>query len=421
MSRRPLIIVGFVAALASATGFDDSSVIVIDEPDVIRKRDVAGKLSGAPMLRELAEWQYQLPGAADEFFNARPDLNPALVVPLLEYATPFAARLAERYGLPGAGSGAAQILRDKSLLRRVTRAAGVSNPASEAVDTPAQVLRFMAAHPGPVVLKPANRQASLGTKVLHSPEEVDVAWGECLAADEGILVPDRPIPVRMLVEHHVRGPEYSVEMLVRDGVPLFTNVTEKTLYPGPHPVELGHAVPADLPAAHAALLRQRTVDVLRAVGFDTGMVHCEWICRDGEPYLVECAGRFPGDGIPELIDRAYGIDLAHHYYTVMRGGQPAPLPGRARGAAAVRFLQVEAGEVTAVDGVDAALACAGVVHAVVSVRPGDTVRQLRCSWDRVGSVMAWAATVDEAKQRVATATARIRVDVDHSFIERPTP
>ena len=208
MTEQPLIIVGFVAPLPSRSEFEADSVILIDEPDVIRKRDIAAKMADSPMLRELLEWEYQLPGAADEFFNTRPDLNPAVVVPLLEYATPFAARLAERYGLPGAGSGAAQILRDKSLLRKVTRAAGISNPESEAVDAPADVRRFMAAHPGPVVLKPANRQASLGTKVLHEPGEVDQAWGECAAQDEGILVPDRPIPVRMLVERFVRGDEY---------------------------------------------------------------------------------------------------------------------------------------------------------------------------------------------------------------------
>ena len=37
------------------------------------------------------------------------------------------------------------------------------------------------------------------------------------------------------------------EMIVRDGTPLFGNITAKALYPGPRPIELGHSVPADLP------------------------------------------------------------------------------------------------------------------------------------------------------------------------------
>ena len=105
MTERPLIIVGFVPpALPSLAEFQaDGTVIFVDEPDVVRKRDIRAKVADSALVRELIEWEYQLPGAADEFFNAHPDLDPAVVAPLQEYATPFAARLAERYGLPGPG------------------------------------------------------------------------------------------------------------------------------------------------------------------------------------------------------------------------------------------------------------------------------------------------------------------------------
>lgn len=413
MTERPLIIVGFVPpALPSLAEFQaEGTVIFIDEPDVIRKRDIAAKVEDSPLLRELIEWEYQLPGAADEFFNARPDLRPAVVVPLVEYATPFAARLAERYGLPGAGSGAAQLLRDKSLLRKVTAAAGIANPESAEVADAGQVREFMSRQPGPVVLKPANRQAAVGTKVLHEAAEVAGAWQECLAQDEGIMVPDRGMPLRMLVERFVSGHEYSVEMLVRDGLPVFTNITDKVLYPGSRPIELGHVVPAAVPEELATLLRERTADVLRAVGFGSGIVHCEWIVSDGTPYLVECAGRFAGDGIAELIERAYPIPLVRHFYTLMRGDELPPLPERAEGAAAVRFLDVEPGEVTVADGVEAAKALPGVVSCHVTVGPGDTVREMRSSWDRVGSVMACAGTPDEAMELAEKAIEQIRVEV----------
>ena len=68
-----------------------------------------------------------------------------------------------------------------------------------------------------------------------------------MAQDEGVFVPDRPMELRMLAERFVDGHEYSVEMLVRGGEPLFVNVTGKQLFPGPRPVELAHVVPADIP------------------------------------------------------------------------------------------------------------------------------------------------------------------------------
>ncbi|MGW1674016.1 ATP-grasp domain-containing protein [Streptomyces sp. NPDC002324] len=408
--QQPWIIVGYVNILPYIKEFAPNSVIVIDEPDVIRKQDVKNALEGAEILRELIEWEYQLPAAADEFYNTYPDLAPAVVAPLVEYATPFAARLAERYGLPGAGAGAAALMRDKSLLRRVTRAAGVPNPASREVTSPDEVREFAAAHPGSLVLKPANRQASVGTKVLHSLDDLDAAWEECTSQDEGDRVPDRERELRMIIEQYVRGAEYSVELLVSEGETLFSNVTGKLLFPGPRPIELGHTVPAaGLPADLNDLMVSQTEAVLRAVGFGSGMVHCEWIVSDGRPYLVECAGRFPGDGIPMLIEEAYGIDLAGAFYTVMRGLRPEPLPRKAAGGAAVRFMEAAPGEVVSVDGAEEAGRRDDVLSLSLHLKPGDTVRELQSSWDRVGSVMTRGATSADALRTAEETADAIRI------------
>ncbi|MGI5237786.1 ATP-grasp domain-containing protein [Dactylosporangium sp. CA-139066] len=414
---KPLVLVGFVgAALPSLAQLQPpGSVIFIEEPDVVRKRQVRDKIAGSELVRELIEWEFHLAGKADEFYNAHRDLDPAAIVPLVEYATPFAARLAERYGRPGSSLGAAQILRDKALLRQVARGAGIANPESETVHGPADVRAFMARLAesrgrSPVVLKPANRQAAVGTQVLHHPDEVERAWAECVVQDEGIFVPDRPMELRMLVERCVEGPEFSVEMLVQDGGALFVNVTGKQLYPGPRPVELAHIVPADIPSALAARLVSETGRVVRAAGFRDGIVHCEWIVEDGVPYLVECAGRFAGDGIIELIQRAYPVELNRAYFAVMRGENPRPMPSKAAGGAAVRFLTVEPGVVLSVEGAEAAAAAPGVFACDVSVSAGDTFAGLRSSWDRAGDVMVTADSPAEALRRAEAAAALIRIE-----------
>ncbi|MFE1442274.1 ATP-grasp domain-containing protein [Streptomyces sp. NPDC058739] len=410
MTEQPWIIVGYVNVLPYIKEFAPGSVIVVDEPDVIRKRDVKKALEGAGMLRELIEWEYQLPGAADEFYNTYPGLAPAVVAPLVEYATPFAARLAERYGVPGAGAGASQIMRDKSLLRRVSRAAGVLNPASAEVTSPQEVREFAAAHPGSLVLKPANRQASVGTKVLHDLDGLDAAWAECISQDEGSFVPDRERELRMLIEQFVRGDEFSVELLVHEGEVLFSNVTGKMLYPGPRPIERGHTVPAaGIPDELSELMVAQTETVIRSVGFGSGIVHCEWIVSDGRPYLVECAGRFPGDGIPMLIEEAYRINLAGAFYEVMQGRRPEGLPQRAAGGAAVRFMDAAPGEVVSVDGADEAARLPGVLSLSMHLEPGDTVNELRSSWDRVGSVMTSGATSEEALRNAEAVVDAIRI------------
>ncbi|MEU0531469.1 ATP-grasp domain-containing protein [Amycolatopsis tolypomycina] len=413
MPERPVLVVGFVTpVLLALTGVEpDGSVVLVEEPDVVRKRDLRAKLAGSALVRELVEWEHTRPGAADEFHAAHPDLDPVAVIPLIEYATPFAARLAERYGVPGAGLGAALVLRDKAVLRRVSAAAGLANPESVTVTSPADVRAFQRAHPGPVVLKPANRQAAVGTQIVHDPADIEQAWANCLEQDEGIFVPDRPMELRMLAERYVPGAEYSVEMLVRGGEQLFANVTGKQLYPGPRPVELAHIVPADIPDELTSTLAGVTRRLLAAVGFADGIVHCEWIVGDdGVPYLVECAGRIAGDGIMEIIDHAYPVKLLRTYFAVMRGETPPPLPTRATGGAAVRFVPMEPGVIGAVAGLEEARRVAGVFLVDLQVGPGHRFAGLRSSWDRAGLVMAEADSPAEALQRAEKAAGLVRIE-----------
>ncbi|MFG2694270.1 ATP-grasp domain-containing protein [Kitasatospora sp. NPDC048407] len=412
---RPVLIVGYVAfAVPAITAFQAAdSVVYVEEPDVARKRNLAEAVQHIGYARELIEWEYHLPGRADAFFAAHPDLDPVAVIPAVEYAVPFAARLAERYGLPGASLGAAQLLRDKHQLRTVAAAAGIANPASEPVADAAELADFMARHPGPAVLKPAGRQASVGTRVLRTPDEAEEAWAFGQAQDEGAFVPDRPIASVMLAEEYVDGPEFSVEMLVSDGRPVFANTTGKVLYPGPCPIEAGHTVPAELDDRQRKSLVAETERLAAAIGFGDGVLHCEWIVADGVPVLVECAGRLPGDSIPDLIEAAYPVELTRAYFALMSGAPLGPLPDRAERATAARFLAPDRpGTVTAVHGLDAAAAAIGVQLAVVGIAPGHRAAGLRSSWDRVGIVTTLADTPAEARRLADAAAALVRFEID---------
>ncbi|MEU2742359.1 ATP-grasp domain-containing protein [Streptomyces sp. NPDC007095] len=412
----PVIMVGFTWASVASIGVfqPDESVILIEEPGVVGVRGLRSEVRRATVIRELVAWDYHLEGAADAFYNAHPDLAPAAIAPVLEDATLFAARLAERYGLPGAGLGAARLLRDKSLLRRTTRAAGIPNPESQEAENPRQVREFMTDHPGPAVLKPALGQGSVGARVLQSADEADGVWAECVAEYAALYghrrVPGRTAPVRMLVERYLRGPEYSVELLVSDSQVLFGNVTGKDLYPGPRPVERGHLVPADIPADLETLLREQTERVVRAVGFGTGAVHCEWIVEAGTPHLVECAGRLPGDAIVELIEWAYDVEFLRAFWALLAGEPPTrPLRRRAGQAAAIRFLYTGPGVIENVGGLAAAYAVPSVITCKVLVEPGAPVRELRSSLDRVAFAISCAATPGEAVRRAEEAIGRLEI------------
>lgn len=409
---RPIILAGYsgLALFAYADLFPAGSVIMVEEPDIVARRRMREITAWSPLMREVMECETLLPGSADEFYLANPDLDPAAILPMTEYAAQFAARLSERYGLPGAGYGAATVLRDKQVLRRVSRVAGIANPESRAVADAAEVSAFMAERGGVVILKPANRQASLGTQIIRDPATVEAAWRECMLQDEGVIAPERGLELRMLVEQFVEGEEFSVEMLVQDGEGIFFNVTGKLLYPGARPVEMGHIIPADISPELTALLGEQTRRVVEAVGFRDGMVHCEWIVSDGVPYIVECAGRPAGDGIVDMIRQAYPVDINRAFYEVMTGREVSvELPAQAKGAASIRFIAAEPGVVTEIRGLDGAQASEGVFYADTSVSPGDVVKPVYSSMDRPGFAAVTAASPAEAMRLAAEAAALIEI------------
>lgn len=385
------------------------SVLVLEEPDVVDARGIAGLAERHPCVAALLPAPSQDEANPHRITEAVPrPANVRAVVPVVEYGVVVAAALADAWGLPGAGPAAARILRDKGLLREAVAGTGIAQPAWAVVGAAEDVEEFRSLHGGECVLKPANRQASLGVRLLGPGDDVHEAWAHTTAADEPTLRARYEDTARFLAEERLHGREVSVEAFVHDGGTGFTNITAKQVQDTGFPVETGHALPADLPQETADALRAAVTALARAVGFRSGVLHSEWILVDGTPHLVECAGRLPGGGITVLIDLAYDTDILQNLLHVLTGTGPVgPLPAR-RGAA-VRFLVARPGLVEAVEGADAARTAPGVEELHLSVAPGDTVRTTTSSWERAGLVIATGADAAEATRHAEDALALVEV------------
>ena len=381
------------------------SVVVLEEEDLWESKGLATKASRHPCLADVVFGRYQ---QDDQFLDVVMGLDGIdAVAPGLEYAVTAAARAADLLALPGAGRAAAQVLRDKIALRQVTSGAGMPSPAFREIGSAADIADF--ARGRPCVVKPANRQASLGVVLLDAGADVAAAWRECSQADEGNQVAKRPMTWRYLVEDRLYGPEFSTECLVADGRVVFVNVTAKRIAAGPHPVELGHVVPASAAdRGDLASWRQAAEQLVRAVGFHTGILHAEWVRAEDKIFLIECAGRPPGDKILDLIDLAYGTNLTELWVWMLAGREIRP-PVDPAGAAAIRFVTAEPGLIDTIEGVASAQNEPGVRRVDLLRRPGDRLSDLRSSWDRVGSVIAIGGTPEEAEERARTAAGRVQV------------
>ncbi len=213
-----------------------------------------------------------------------------------EHVVP-AAMLADELGLPSPGLRSALTSRNKATQRAVLAAQGVPQPGWIAPQVRDEAHDWLRGRPS-AVAKPVDRAGSSGVRLVRGPDELD-AWFE----EEGR-------PTEYLVEEFVPGAELSVELLLRDGVVVFTNLTEKTTTAPPFFVETGHEAPADLSADVAAAVADAATRAVRATGMATGVAHVEVrLDGSGEPRVIELAVRTPGDHIMELVGAAWDVDL----------------------------------------------------------------------------------------------------------------
>ncbi|MBA6436580.1 MULTISPECIES: ATP-grasp domain-containing protein [Streptomyces] len=416
------VMVGYGAQLMAEVDrlLPAASVLIVEEPHVVKARDVhraaaehpcvAGVLSAATQDEARAHalaWSVPRP----------PDVR--AVVPALEYGVVAAATLATAWGLPGGGAGAARILRNKLELRRAAARRGITQPEFAEATGPADVDALRARFDGSCVLKPANRQASLGVVLLGPGDDTEAAWRHTVAADEPRLRVHYADAAQYLVEQRLHGPEVSVEALVHDGVIGFLNVTAKQVLPGRYPVELGHTVPApaDEPGGAAReALSVAMAELVDAIGFSTGILHAEWVLTSDRPHLIECAGRLPGDHIPALIDLAYGGDgLVADLFALLAGDGPRPARVARRGAA-IRFLptpdpDVPEAVVRSVIGIAEAERLDGVRDVAVALVEGARVNEVTNSWQRGGHVVATGPTPSEAARTAERAAALVAITV----------
>lgn len=310
---------------------------------------------------------------------------------------------------------------DKAKQRHLADTCGITNPRYALVQRESDVVAFLHAVGDRCIVKPTARQASDGVRFIYAddpPARLGEAFRSALSAGEARPMPAQGMPSGVIVEEAVTGREYSVEMLIHDERPCFSNVTAKQISGGAYPVETGHTVPGSDDAALIAELVKDTSTLLAAAQFSDGVAHCEWIVSSTGPVLVECAARIPGDDITTLLSFAYDSPFIPAYLQVLLGHDPQ-YPERPLYGSAIRFLTAPAGAVTEVRGLAEARCAPGVRQAQVTVAVGDVVGPLASSWDRAGYVLARAATAADALREAETAAALIEISVAPTAVPVP--
>jgi biotin carboxylase len=246
---------------------------IMDEEDVIAR--VHAWVRGRSIDRVLANWE------------------PLVLV---------AARLRERFGLPGMSVDAVRGFRDKQLMKDRVAAAGLRVPRAQRVRSVKEVWSALELTGFPAIIKPISGAGSADTYKVES------------AGDMARVLPHMQHVAEAICEEFIEGEEYTYDTASIDGVPAYESVTRYV----PNALEMRSSEwispimlsVRDLDQPHVRGGIELGRDVLRALGMGDGMTHMEWFRKpDGEVVFGEVACRPGGACVVDLMNYTSDIDL----------------------------------------------------------------------------------------------------------------
>ena len=246
---------------------------ILDEDDVIRR--VHNWVRGREIDRVLANWE-------------------VLVM--------TAARLRERFGVPGMSVDTVRGFRDKQLMKERVKAAGLRVPKSRRVRT-ADEAREAAEEIGyPLILKPIAGAGSADTYRVDDDQELS----QVLAAMGHVQ--------EASCEEFIEGEEFTFDTVCVDGEPVYMNVAQ--YLPPPLIARSQESVSPiiitvrDLSQPKLAGGIELGKNVLKALNMGDGFTHMEWfLTSKGEAVFGEIGCRPGGAHLVDQMNYTNDVDL----------------------------------------------------------------------------------------------------------------
>jgi hypothetical protein len=256
------------------------------------------------------------------------------IEPRIELASLIGERLKLKFLAPHVAAS----VRDKAAMRGVIKFHGLRSPKVATVDPSG--LELPSGFRFPAVLKPRKGHSSINVVKVEDRADFDRIWAQ-LHKEDTKHESAWHVEDSYLLEEYLQGQEFSVESVVSEGRVTHVTITEKFKGPEPFFEEVGHCVPAQLPAEVSEELFRTCSEAFAALGIRNSIVHTELIVdleRRQSATIVEVNSRLAGDKIPFLVKLATGFDMSQAAAMAALGQPVADQPRRGDVAAICAFV-----------------------------------------------------------------------------------
>lgn len=317
------------------------------------------------------------------------------------------AAACQTLGLPGINSETALRATDKGEMIKAFEAHGVEHPWYYIALNEEEFEKVIEKITYPCIVKPTDNAGSRGVVLCCDLDELKKGYAYARCESRGGAV---------IIEEYLRGPEFSVEVMVVEGEPHVLQITDKITTGAPHFVEMGHSQPTQQSADNQEKIRDLACRAVKAIGINVGPAHVEIILTAHGPKMVELGARMGGDCITtHLVPLSTGIDMVGATIRLACGENIDITPKWNKGSA-IRYFNSHKGVVKAIEGIGEAESIVGVHEISIVHHVGEKIGEIGSSIDRVGFVIAQSETVDEAVRVCERAIQTINIQIQKEKI-----
>ena len=383
---------------------------VLQLPAILKAKEMGLYVGVADYNPQAVGIQY-----ADEFFNASTmdedavlkaaeQFNPDGIMTLAtDMPMRGVSRVSDKMHLHSISYETSFKATDKYEMIKAFKAHGVPSPWYFVVDSIDEMRALEGKLSYPCIIKPTDNAGSHGVAKVYSFEELLGNYDYSHSSSRG---------GRVIIEEYLDGPEVSVEVMVVDGDVHILQITDKITTGAPHFVEMGHTQPSQLPVETQNQIREVAESACKSLGINKGPAHVEMKVTARGPVMIELGARMGGDNITtHLVPLSTGIDMVRSTIKVALGEEPDIKPTLQYGSA-IRYFDVSCGIIKAIEGREDAEKIPGVRQITFTKGVGEESTPIECSNDRIGFVIAQAATAKEAADVCDRAMATIRIEIE---------
>ena len=331
----------------------------------------------------------------------------------------LAARIAHALGLPGHPPEAAAVSRNKLATREALRAAGLPTPAFFAVPIDADPDAVEADVRYPVVIKPLALSGSRGVVRVDTADEFAAALTRLrqLLRARDVRVERDQLHGQALVESFIPGVEYAVEGLLHHGtLQALALIDKPDPLDGPFFEETIYRMPSVAPTVVQERIIAAVSAACAAIGLHHGPVHTECRVDSLQVYVLEVAAR-PIGGLCSRALRFQSHDETVSLEEVLLRhalGEDVSSYAREQTASGVMMIPIpRRGMYRRVEGVDEAIAVAGVEEVRITAKPDTMLVPLPEGKSYLGFIFARRHEPHDVDRALREAHARL-----HFVVER---